>query len=163
MRLKRLYHLWRFPFDWKNLLGYLIAISLECMVISYAMLIGTGTLTFGVASYSYLIASSKCIKGSLFAIGRCTNDKAKQHILDRFIEFMQFHSQAKQLSAKEKWIHKILTSTQNSTQGILVASETAILLAVTSAWRDQNFLVPSKIENNFKIHRIFAEFLFRHF
>lgn len=98
----------RFPFDWKTPLGYLVAIALEYVVVSYVLLIAACLIIFGISAYLYIIALSKCIKGSLFAIGRRTQNKRNRHISDRFIEFAQFHGQVKQLSTKDSfWIRKI--------------------------------------------------------
>lgn len=66
------------------------------------MLIGACVIALGIGSYLCFMASNKCMKGSLFAIGQSTNDKPNQHILDQFVEFMQFHAQIKQLSTEMK-------------------------------------------------------------
>lgn len=60
--------------------------------------IGACAFALGIGCYFYLIASNKCIKGSLFSISRRT----EQNISDQFIEFIQFHSRVKQLSANDK-------------------------------------------------------------
>lgn len=88
----------RFPFEWKNPLGYLIAIGIQYAITAYGVLIGACIISLGIGSFLYVIASTKCIRGNLFAINRCTNDSDKQHIWDQFIEFIQYHSRVKQFS-----------------------------------------------------------------
>lgn len=88
----------RFPVDWKNPLGYLIVIIYEYVVVSYICLIGASIIALGIGSFLQMIAASKCIKGSLFAIGQCRNSKTNQHILDKLIVFIQFDARVKELS-----------------------------------------------------------------
>lgn len=89
----------RFPWNWKNPFGFLIAIAIQNALFSYALMIGACLVAFGIGAYLYEIAVSNCIKGSLFAINRNTQAKADQSILlEQFIEFLKLHSNAKQLS-----------------------------------------------------------------
>lgn len=88
----------RLPFDWKNPLGHSITITFEYVVVSYSLLIAACSIALGVVSYLYVIASSKCIKGSLFSISRCASVNANRQISNQFIEFIAFHSRVKQLS-----------------------------------------------------------------
>lgn len=74
--------------------------ALECMALVYMTLIGASVLTLAIGSYLYLVASSKCIKGSLFAIGQCTSIKTYRNIREQLVEFIEFHSLVKQLSEK---------------------------------------------------------------
>lgn len=92
----------RLPFDWRNPFGYFIAMVIEYAIASYAMTLGALTVATGVGAYLYMIASSKCIKVSLFSIGRRAttiyDDDQTHRTLDHFVEFIQFHSFVKQLS-----------------------------------------------------------------
>lgn len=92
----------RFPFNWQNPWGFLIALGLQYAMHSYGMLIGACALILGAAAFLYAIAASKCIKANLFSIAQCTRNKTNQNILDRFIEFIQFHSCVTQLSLKSQ-------------------------------------------------------------
>lgn len=74
--------------------------TLQYVVVLYMASIGTSGLSLVIGAYLYLVAASKCIQGSLNAIGQCTNEKINKNILQKFIEFVQFHAQIKQLSYK---------------------------------------------------------------
>lgn len=89
----------RLPFDWRNPFGFSIAFAIQYATLLYATKIGVCALTLGIGSYILAIASSKCIKGSLFAIGRSIKAESDRScILDQLIEFIDFHSRVKQLS-----------------------------------------------------------------
>lgn len=89
----------RFPFDWKNPIGYLIAIAIEYVMAWYLLVIGAVLIPLAIGSYLYLMALSKCVKGALFAVSQCTNGtKTNQEILERIIEYAELYSRVKQLS-----------------------------------------------------------------
>lgn len=63
-------------------------------------MIGACILVLAIGSYLYVIAMSKSIKGSLFAIKRNAQANADQSILEeQIIEFLKLHSSAKRLSS----------------------------------------------------------------
>lgn len=96
-------HFCRFPFDWRNPLGYLIALALQCVVVSYLLLVGSCGMALAIGSYLYFMASNKCIKGNLLSINQWTGgNKNSQQISNQFIEFIQFHSRVKQLSKNDR-------------------------------------------------------------
>lgn len=70
-------------------------------MFSCTAIISVSGIALGIGCYLYTIAASKCIKGSQFLIGRCTTKHTNQNILDQFIEFIEFHSNVKQLSRRE--------------------------------------------------------------
>lgn len=100
---------WRFPFDWKCPLGYFIAVAIQYVTLLYAVIVGACVIAFGAVSFLYVIASSKCIKGSLFSIGQCAHNETNQNILDRFVEFTKFHSHLKQLSKQNSKLKLIIS------------------------------------------------------
>lgn len=80
-------------------MGYLIAIVMEYIMIWYLVMIGACIISVAFGSYLFAITNSKCIKGDLSAIGQCTDGtKSYQEILDRIIEYSQYHANVKQLS-----------------------------------------------------------------
>lgn len=90
----------RLPFDLRNPLEFLIAVAIQLTMFSYAMLIGACTLSLAFGYYAISISESKCIKGSATAIARNSKLKGKRkHIFEQLIEFIEFHSHAKQLGS----------------------------------------------------------------
>lgn len=89
----------RVPFDMKNPLGFLMALTMQGTMFCYGMTVGSYVLALAAGAYSYGIALSKCIKGSLFCINRSTLAKIDQSILlEQFAEFIDLHSSTEQLS-----------------------------------------------------------------
>lgn len=63
------------------------------------LMIAGCVLTLGIGSYFYAIAASQCIKENLFAIAESCRYKAKRKLIcKQLIEFIEFHTQVKQLS-----------------------------------------------------------------
>lgn len=92
----------RFPFDWQNPFGFLVAIALQYALTTYTFMIASPIIAMAIASHLYAIALSKVIKGSIFFINRSAQaKKTDQSIcLEQIVEFLELHSSAKQLSRK---------------------------------------------------------------
>lgn len=91
----------RFPFDWKNPYGFLISISIEHIMITYALIIGVCALNFSIETYLFVMATTKVIKQNLNSINE--NDKTNQtrtSISTQFSQFVRYHSMVKQLSTQ---------------------------------------------------------------
>ena len=89
----------RLPFDWRNPFGFLVAIAIQYVMLSYTLIVAAVMMTLAIGAYLFGMAASKCIKGSLFNISR--NIKARRsrkHVMKQVIEFVEFHSTVKQLS-----------------------------------------------------------------
>lgn len=100
----------RLPFDWRNPFGYFVVIGFQYAMLSYLLLISACFVYLSIGSYIYITASIKCMKCSLFSIGRCasTADYDDDHInqtelLERFTELIQFQSFERELSTKYKF------------------------------------------------------------
>lgn len=86
----------RFPFDWKNPVGYPVVCLIE-YILELNMSIGTlYSMTFELGSVFMLIWMTKDIKRSLSLINK--NATAKLEILQQFKQTIQFYYDAKQLS-----------------------------------------------------------------
>lgn len=85
----------RFPFDWKNPFGYLIAVITEYMIVMSSVLTAGSALTCGIGFYLFIIAMSKNIKANLRSMDRKADRKRRNHILKQLIEFLAFHSRVK--------------------------------------------------------------------
>lgn len=109
---QRTFDLWfcpiseRLPFDWKSPYGYLIAIAIQYVMGRYGYMIGASIFVLSIGAYLYGNSLSKGIKGSLFAFNRNVRAKTDQSILlEQVIEFLELHSNAKQLIAIQwRWI-----------------------------------------------------------
>lgn len=83
-----------YPFDWKNPKGYLIAISIQFVVISIILYAFLCMLILQVEALLMTISMAKDIKYSLYAINK--KSKANRaNIVEPFTEVVQFHSNAK--------------------------------------------------------------------
>lgn len=92
----------RFPFDWKNPVGFLIAISIQYTMFKYGSRICTCFFALSIGSQLYAIALSKAIKGSLLSINQNNQAKSDEPILlEQINEFIELHSNAQQLSKNE--------------------------------------------------------------
>lgn len=83
----------RFPFDWQHPIGYIIAIAIQYVMLSYTLLIGAFVSILFIESFIYVIAMGKCVKTSLFAVGQRMD--VKSGVLQQFIEFIEFDSHVK--------------------------------------------------------------------
>lgn len=87
----------RLPFNQNYPFGFFLAMSMQFVMLSCMSIIAGCAIALAVGSFLYGIAMTKCIKGSLFAINRGARAKKGRH-LEQIIEFIRFHSTAKQLS-----------------------------------------------------------------
>lgn len=88
----------RLPFDYRNPVGYLIAIIIHFLMIWYELMIGACVVSFAFGCYFFVIAMSKSIKASLFAIDRSIGDKIDEKLmLDQLVEFIDLRATGKQL------------------------------------------------------------------
>lgn len=72
----------------------------------YILVISACILSFGFGCYLYVNASSKCTKGALFAVDRCTHNHAETEqeiLLKRLMEYVEFYSRVRQLSIMMKY------------------------------------------------------------
>lgn len=69
----------------------------------HLFLIVACALVLAIGCYLLSIAVSKAIKVNLFTIDQKAGDESeRKRLMERFIEFFEFHSQAKQLSILQK-------------------------------------------------------------
>lgn len=91
----------RFPFDWRSPFGFLVAIAIQYVMVTYFLVIAAPILIMVIASYLYCIAVSKIVKRGLLHINR--NAQAKEidqsTLLEQIIESLKMYSCMKQLSA----------------------------------------------------------------
>lgn len=89
----------RFPFDWKNPIGYYIAVSLQYFGAKMALSYVGCFLSFGVASFAFSIAVCRDLKYELNLIdGNVKIGKRRCQIFSKFMKFIDLHTNMKQLS-----------------------------------------------------------------
>lgn len=89
----------RLPFDWKNPIGYLIAVTLQYIIAIYAAIFMSCIVTLGFGAFLFAVAVNKISKQSLYTICKKAKHKTSQtHLLKRLHEFIHFYSSVKQLS-----------------------------------------------------------------
>lgn len=88
----------RFPFNWKNLSGYLIAITLQCIMTVYIHFNFANTLAIPIVTYFFTTFEINDIKGILNSIDQ--NAEAEKNHLQSIKHFIETHSNLKQLSIK---------------------------------------------------------------
>lgn len=93
----------RFPFDWRNPVGFAVAMLMQYIMFMYGARIGCCVFCLAIRSYLYGIALSRVIKGNLFAINRSTQAEAEQsQTFKQLVKFLDLHSSAQQLGGKTK-------------------------------------------------------------
>lgn len=89
----------RFPFDWRNPLGFFIAISIQYTVATHLLAICACVMNLAVGSFLYAIGLCDFIKGYLLSINQNARARADPSILlEQLTEFLEMHSSLKQLS-----------------------------------------------------------------
>lgn len=92
----------RFPFDFKNPIGYLIVVMVEYAILGYEYFIISCTLALGIGLYSLVISIAKEIQSILQSISEKTQAKAnpstQSQLTNLFIEYINAHADIKQLS-----------------------------------------------------------------
>lgn len=94
----------RFPFDTKNLWGYLEGIVAEALIIRCACFFSANFLSLGAGCFLFMISSVRDMKGTLRSINKKVKSTEavtnRSHVLKRFTQFIKLHSETRQLSSK---------------------------------------------------------------
>lgn len=88
----------RFPFDWENPLGYLIAIAVQYVVVAYECFAGACSLSLGIGLYWFVNSASKDFQRFLPSINDRADESPSNELKMLFIEFVDAHVIIKQLS-----------------------------------------------------------------
>lgn len=95
--------IWRFPFDTKNPIGYLVACSLQYIHLAYEAFFIVNTASLGLGSYFFAMTAIEDVKSILRSINaQCTENistKGQLQALNQVHEFIRMHSTLKQLSS----------------------------------------------------------------
>lgn len=89
----------RFPFDWKNPSGYLIAFFAEVVLISCAAIAGVLATNFGIGINLILISLATDVQADILSINQIIKNRPERsQVVKQFKDFVRFCSDAKQLS-----------------------------------------------------------------
>lgn len=91
----------RLPFDWTNPIGYLIAVTIEYIILGYEYLINACNIGLGIGAYWIAISTTKEIQRILRSIKykiHAKNNQSNDELKNLFSEFIEVHAVTKQLS-----------------------------------------------------------------
>lgn len=89
----------RFPYDWRNPSGYLVAISIQYFLAFYPSRYVGCFLCFAFGAFMFSMATVEILKNELHAIDMMgSGRKTREKMLKSFSEFIRRHADAKQLS-----------------------------------------------------------------
>ena len=81
----------RFPFDWKNPIGYLIAVGLQLIMVFIALHYVACFLTLAIGSVMFSLSIAEDIKDSLIFIDESAKSKQSlPHMMKQLIELIRF-------------------------------------------------------------------------
>lgn len=90
---------YRLPFDWKNPFGYFGAILLQYTIYVYASTSLMIIISIVISSYLFEMSLTNDLKDILQLIDRNSKiKKTRKNLYAQFTEFIDFHSDTKQLS-----------------------------------------------------------------
>lgn len=93
-------HHQRLPFNWKCPTGYLIAVALQWISLTYIFYSAMIVTTYGIAGYLFVTAVTEDIKCTLNTIDEILKTKTTSKLIfKQFTGFVQLFSTIKQLSA----------------------------------------------------------------
>lgn len=99
----------RFPFDWKNPVGYIAAIAALILLAEHMVLYIGCFLVLSLGSIIFEITLVKDLKHQLHSINKMAKHrKSRKDIYKTLSEFIEIHTRTKQLSVFErlcgKWV-----------------------------------------------------------
>lgn len=101
----------RFPFNWRNPFGYLIAASIQCIEVLNSLTFVACMISLGVGAFLFAVAGAKAATIILKEINENAKSKNKnklenrQRILKQLAAYIQFHWSLKKFSSNFKKFH----------------------------------------------------------
>lgn len=87
------------PFDWRNPIGYLVAVIIQFIIVAYEFFVIACTLSLAIGAFWFAISATKEIKRIVNSIDENTEHKGGEEIMFKeFSTFIHMHSIVKQLS-----------------------------------------------------------------
>lgn len=107
----------RFPFDWKNPIGFLVATVFEYMTMTCEYTFVSCSFTFGFGNFFFIVSATQDLKNNLKSINElAVVQNNRRQTLKRISEFIRFHSSLKRLSyyfCQMNKLHKPYANTLN--------------------------------------------------
>lgn len=101
----------RYPFDWKNPIGYGIAMAFEFLSGWCTFFVALAILKFAIGIYLFVFSMVEDIKCDLESINRNAKfKKTRVEVVQQFSGIVQFHSKVMQLSTFQ-FIHRNMDPT----------------------------------------------------
>lgn len=89
----------RIPFDWKNPIGFLMTAIILYAICQYTLLYAAHMTSYGISLNFYIVSLTGDIKSHLNEMNNGMRNGADfSEISDRITEYIQLHTDAKQLS-----------------------------------------------------------------
>lgn len=89
----------RFPFNWRNLIVYLVVVILQYVILTQFFVLGAGLVFAGVGSFLFAVTATKDLKKNLRSFNKCAIlAKNRSRILSQLSDSVELHSALKQLS-----------------------------------------------------------------
>lgn len=89
----------RFPFNWENPSGYLVAFLAEVILITCAAIAGVLATDFGIGINLILISMAKDVEADMLSINQVIENRPKRsQAVKQFKDFIRLCSDSKQLS-----------------------------------------------------------------
>lgn len=99
---------WRFPFDTKKPIGYVIAVILQYISSRFGLMFAATLIGFGIGTYLFTLTLVNDVKCCLKTVHKSAKTKDRRVTLMHFSNFFQFYSDARQLNKfqviNECWI-----------------------------------------------------------
>lgn len=93
----------RFPFNYKNPLGYIFAFLVTYAIIFYMIFFGVARISFMLKTFWNFVSLAKDLKTDLVSIESSTENRPTT--MKQFNKFIQFHTNVKQLSFNTDTFH----------------------------------------------------------
>ena len=81
----------RFPFDWKNPIGYFIAVLLQIHIVSIPFRYVAPFASLGIAALLFSCSMAKDVKNDIDAINESAQlERSREYIFEQLSELIQF-------------------------------------------------------------------------
>lgn len=99
----------RFPFDWKNPIGYLVAVSFQYLTIRNLYMFAANLISLGIGLHLFTLSVTSDIKIQLNSISQIAKPKRnRKQIIKYLLDFVRNNSFEKQLSERKTGSYFIL-------------------------------------------------------
>lgn len=109
----------RYPFDWRNPLGYLYAVAFQYIACVYVFTFLSCAIFFGIGAFLLAVSIIKVVRNDLKLFNEnALADENRLLILKRLIDFIENHSAVKKLSVSSQNFHALFNKIYNKNNNI---------------------------------------------